>query len=178
MATAPPLPPRTRLERSLSSQTAFATHLREPTVETVAEAFAVVGLPLSTPLQPLARVGMFAFRRRAGGSAGRPRGPPPPPPRAARCAACGTFTRPLRSCPWTRSLLLCSEACHAASEAAHDASIALTFCGAAPTGGAAGRPPFAAFEACEFLEAGKATDQQWLRLAEATPQPEREGAGS
>ena len=49
-----------RLERSLSSQSTWAealarTHAtHEPTV---AEAFAVIGLPVSTPLQPLTRSG-------------------------------------------------------------------------------------------------------------------------
>ena len=45
------------LGRSLSERTAWDTALREPTVETVAEAFAVVGLPISTPLQPLMECG-------------------------------------------------------------------------------------------------------------------------
>jgi hypothetical protein len=101
------------------------------------------------------------------------------PPPSARCTMCGS-TRGLRSCPWTRSLLVCSAACHTASESQHLAAIALCFCGAAPPSGkdAQTRPSFEAFEPCTLLEAETATELQWLRLAEATPQPERDGAGS
>ena len=43
-----------RLERSESAQTAYNAELNSPSsVETVAEAFAVIGLPKYAPLQPL-----------------------------------------------------------------------------------------------------------------------------
>lgn len=127
------------------------------------------------PCMPLARLALHIFRRRhstsrSGGARDAPAAAASAP-RNARCAACGGF-KGVRACPWTRQLLVCSEACHVSAEAQHREAIALTFCGA--EAGSGHRPAFAAFEACEHLEVSSASDQQWLRLAEATPQPERE----
>jgi hypothetical protein len=122
------------------------------------------------PCLPLARITLHVFRRCSTGASGAAAPPPAAPrlPQNARCACCGSSRR-LRACPWTRTVLLCSDACHAKAAVLHQAAIALTFCGVQ----ASARPAFASFAPCEHLEATSASDQQWLRLAEATPQPER-----
>ena len=69
-------------------------------------------------------------------------------------------------------MLLCSARCHTAAKEAHEAAIRTLYCGAALTT----RPRFDDFYAGAevFMEAGTASDAAWLRLAQATPQPERE----
>ena len=134
------------------------------------------------PCLPLARIALHVFRRlptrrrnnhdaRADdGMPSEPTSPhrmPPKLPRNALCLCCGA-ARGLKVCPWTR-ILMCSETCHAKAADEHAAAIAMTYCGAKPTT----RPSFASFAPSEHLEATSATAQQWLRLAEATPQPER-----
>ena len=90
-------------------------------------------------------------------------------PAPCRCDGCGATTN-LRACPWSRALLVCSEACWHAAEPRHRAVLAFTFCGAV----CAERPPFGpAWEPCGWLEHGEATERQWLALAQATPQPDR-----
>ena len=132
----------------------------------------VTTLPL--PCMPLTRVALHVLRRNSLG------GVPPPAPLArakvskmagACCVACGAM-RGLRACPWTRTVVVCSPKCHAATAAKHDAAIAWMCCGATN----ATRPGFDEFYpgADAFLEDGVASDAEWLRLAQATPQPERE----
>ena len=123
------------------------------------------------PCMPLTRVALHVLRRRspvittAAAAAAAATHP------GARCCHCGG-ARGLRSCPWTRRLLLCSERCHAAAATQHAAAISWTYCGAE----CSTRPPFAEFQAHAevFLTAAGASEAEWLRLAQATPQPERE----
>ncbi|EOD22488.1 hypothetical protein EMIHUDRAFT_240255 [Emiliania huxleyi CCMP1516] len=72
------------------------------------------------------------------------------------CDVCGSRQRRLWRCPWSRQLLVCGEGCYAAAEQRHTATLALCFCGAAPTL----RPPFALFEAAAWLERSQASDRQ------------------
>lgn len=87
---------------------------------------------------------------------------------ASCCAECGAI-KGLRACPWTRTLVLCSERCWQASEAKHLAHLAFTFCGAS----CSARPKFESWEPLGWLESGEASEREWLALAQATPQPER-----
>ena len=124
------------------------------------------------PGSPLARLALHAFRRKAQArKSSEASSVEQAAPEGACCAHCGS-AEGLRACPWTRRFLLCSPACHEAAAEAHAAEIRLTFCTAVPMTGS--RPPFSAFEACKHLELATATDAEWLRLAQATPQPERE----
>ena len=130
----------------------------------------VLTLPL--PCVPLTRIALHLFRRRPRAAPAGRRGVA-----AAKlgmaCAVCGA-ARGLRACPWTRRLLVCSERCHAASAAKHEASISWLYCGAKlPVGK---RPKLNEFHpgAEVHLEEKAASDAEWLRLAQATPQPERE----
>ena len=125
-------------------------------------------LPL--PCMALTRIALHIFLVRdatSGESHDKANVAPSPP--GGTCAACGA-TSALRACPWTRKFLACSVQCHERAAKMHSAIIALNYYGAAVSA----RPPFDSFEPCMWLECGEATDQQWLRLAEATPQPERE----
>ena len=122
-------------------------------------------LPL--PCMPLTRIALHIFRRKA------PRDKPTKTPLnlGAACVGCGGRER-LRACPWVRSIVVCSEACHAQAAEEHARAISWLYCGAP----CATRPRFDEFHpAAEvFLEAGSAREAEWIRLAHATPQPERE----
>ena len=123
------------------------------------------------PCMPLTRVALYLLRRR--GLPEQPRAEAAAATRrpSARCTMCGA-ARGLRACPWTRTLLLCSPKCYAAAATKHDAAISWLCCGAE----GATRPAFEEFHAHAetFLASGVASDAEWLRLAQATPQPERE----
>lgn len=90
------------------------------------------------------------------------------------CDVCGSRQRRLWRCPWSRQLLVCGEGCYAAAEQRHTATLALCFCGAAPTL----RPPFALFEAAAWLERSQASDVEWDSLRDATPQAELKPPGA
>jgi hypothetical protein len=132
---------------------------------------------IELPCTPLARVALHLFRRRETES------PSPAPPSAAprtaagmvgaECVVCGT-TLGLRACPWTRTLLLCSEGCHAAAAPQHVAAIAWLCGGAVDARNT--RPDFDEFHpgAEGFVDVRTASADERRRLAQATPQPERE----
>ena len=136
------------------------------------------------PCMPLTRIALHMFQRRdpelhgrASWKGGRTKETRECNPAlevgGASCSNCKAL-KGLKSCPWTRTHIVCSERCHAASAAKHEASISWLYCGAKlPVGK---RPKLKEFHsgAEVHLEEKAASDAEWLRLAQATPQPERE----
>ena len=121
----------------------------------------VAVVPLPAMLQT--RVALHVFERLRGAAAGAP------PAKAHQvCAVCGSAAT-LRQCPWSRSLIACSDKCWRAAEAKHLALLEFAFCGARCTD----RPAFEVWDPVGWLEAGQASERDWFALAEATPQPER-----
>lgn len=122
------------------------------------------------PCMPLTRIALHVLRRRPTATKAALKPPAAVAP-GARCAACGG-ARALRACPWTRRFVVCSARCYSSARERHEAAIAWLLCGAVCTS----RPAFEAFhaEANTFLDSASASDAAWLRLAQATPQPERE----
>ena len=83
------------------------------------------------------------------------------------CASCGG--RAARRCPRTRQMHLCSGGrCYTATAEAHAALLAHVFCGMRNVD----RPAWDDWEPCRWLREDRASRQEWLRLAMATPHAE------
>ena len=128
----------------------------------------VAVLPLPAMLQT--RVALHVFERLRGAAADAIVGASPAKAHqvCAVCAVCGSAAT-LRQCPWSRSLIACSDKCWRAAEAKHLALLEIAFCGAR----CSDRPAFEVWDPVGWLEAGQASERDWFALAEATPQPER-----
>lgn len=120
----------------------------------------------SLPCWPRMRAELFIFRRNPPGASEEGSGAGKWP---LVCDACGC-RGPLRLCPWTRHLRLCSEACFDAAKEDHEALLAMMFCGARPSD----RPAFGKWLRCSWVDVESPSTSPFLReaLRCATPQAE------
>jgi len=118
---------------------------------------------MKLPCWAFTRVELFLFRRRllpASSSAAAASTP-------VTCDACGARqgrATMLWSCPWTRQLRVCGEACFKAAKAKHNAVLAACFCGAYVRE----RPAFETWAPSVWQDKTVISEQLWSALREET----------